>query len=537
MKITKNKNHDFLKTAGKGAIAIALVVWANIIQATPVRQSQQKPNIILILTDDQGWTDTAIQMMPNRPDSKSEYYRTPNLERLAREGMCFSNAYSPTPVCSPTRTSIQFGKTAARLKNTGHYRSASKCEEEIGIAQMVKAGHSDYVTAHFGKWGLKRTPQDIGYDVSDGFTNNFHGDWRSTIDRRAVAADDPKQIFAISRRANNFMEKQVKDGRPFFMQISHYALHVQHRALKSTIEKYRNLPRGKKCRDEDYSTPPPPLNEWMLEYAAMIENMDSGIGMVMDKINQLGISENTYIIFTSDNGGSFRGNGPLRGEKGSLWEGGIRVPTVARGPGIKAGSFCDVPVVGWDLFPTINDLIGNKNPLPEGIDGGSWRTLFENEGKGKVERKNEGLVFHFPYYNPGPQSAIRMGDYKLIKDLETDEFFLYNLVEDIGESNNLTKDMPVKAGELYQKLMNYLKAVDAERAEDIHLDRISQLEDELQRLHERRRELVVSDNPGATDEFLRSNLRMRFIQETKKQQEERWQRIMELKKENSEGFE
>ena len=154
MKITKNKNHDFLKTAGKGAIAIALVVWANIIQATPVRQSQQKPNIILILTDDQGWTDTAIQMMPNRPDSKSEYYRTPNLERLAREGMCFSNAYSPTPVCSPTRTSIQFGKTAARLKNTGHYRSASKCEEEIGIAQMVKAGHSDYVTAHFGKWGL-----------------------------------------------------------------------------------------------------------------------------------------------------------------------------------------------------------------------------------------------------------------------------------------------------------------------------------------------------------------------------------------------
>jgi len=134
----------------------------------------------------------------------------------------------------------------------------------------------------------------------------------------------------------------------------------------------------------------------MLEYAAMIDNLDTGLGMLLDKIDKLGIADNTYIIFFSDNGGDFRGNEPLKGGKTSLWEGGIRVPMVMRGPGIKPCSFCDVLVAGWDFFPTISDLVGNKNPLPEGIDIGSLRLLFENAGKGKVERPYDYLVWHFP---------------------------------------------------------------------------------------------------------------------------------------------
>ena len=494
----------------------------------------KSPNIILILTDDQGWTDTSVQMMDGRPDSKSDYYRTPNLERLAKEGMRFSNAYSPTPVCSPTRTSIQFGKTAARLKNTGHYRSASRCEGEIGIPKMIKAGNPDYVTAHFGKWGLRRTPDDVGYDVSDGFTNNYHGDWRSTEERWAVAVDDPKQIFGLAKRANEFMETQVKAGRPFYMQISHYALHVQHRALQATIEKYRNLPRGEKCLDEDYADPPPPLNEWMLEYAAMIEDLDTSIGQLLDKIDQLGIADNTYIFFTTDNGGGFRGNPPLQGRKGNLWEGGIRVPTIARGPGVEPGSQCDVPIAGWDFFPTISDLIGNQKPLPENLDGGSLREVLENAGKGTVNRQTEGLIFHFPYYVMSSQSAIRLGDYKLLQNLETEEIFLYNVVEDIGETTDLKEKMPEKAEEMYQKMSGYLASVDAENADDIHWDRIVQLKEELARLHERRRGLVISDEPGATDEFLQSNLRMGFINKTLAEQEERWERIQALRKAKSE---
>ena len=529
-----------MKSQGANVFTIILIVI--LIYPTFSQQSAtgsesdafKSPNIILILTDDQGWTDTSVQMMDDRPDSKSDYYRTPNLERLAKEGMRFTNAYSPTPVCSPTRTSIQFGKTAARLKNTGHYRSASRCEDEIGIPEMIKVANSNYVTAHFGKWGLRRTPEDIGYDFGDGFTNNYHGDWRSTDERWAVAVDDPKQIFGLATRANEFMEAQVKAGRPFYMQISHYALHVQHRALKSTIEKYRNLPRGQKCLDEDYETPPPPLNNWMLEYAAMIEDMDTGIGQVLDKIDQLGIAENTYIFFTTDNGGAFRGNDPLKGRKGNLWEGGIRVPTIARGPGIQPGSQCDVPIAGWDFFPTISDLIGNKNPLPENLDGGSLREVLENEGKGTVKRQTEGLIFHFPYYVMSSQSAIRLGDYKLLKDLETDEVFLYNVVEDIGETTDLKEKMPEKANELHQKMSDYLASVDAEKADDIHWDRILQLQEELARLHQKRRELVISDQPGATDEFLQSNLRMRFINETLAEQEGRWERIQALRKAKSE---
>jgi len=325
---------EFLKKTGTGVAAMTFVgstfSWS-------AESKNKKPNMILFLTDDQGWVDTSVQMMRSRPDSKSDYYQTPNLERLAREGMVFSNAYSPAPICVPTRHSIQFGKTPSRLRNTGHYTGVNHCENERSIAQVLKAADSNYVTAHFGKWGLHHPPEYWGYDKSDGQNNNYHGDWRSVKDKRALPADDPKRIFSLTRRANEFMQAQVEAGRPFFMQVSHYAPHVQHRALKKTIEKYKKLPPGGKCRPVDYESPPPPLNDWVLEYAAMIEDLDTGLGMLLDKLDKLGIAENTYIIFTSNNGGGFKGCEPLRAGKASLYEGGLRVPTVVRGPGIKPG--------------------------------------------------------------------------------------------------------------------------------------------------------------------------------------------------------
>lgn len=460
--ISDRKNRrEFLKTVILGVAAIAVHGCKKIAKKSTAEKG--KPNIILILTDDQGWTDTSVQMMENRPDSKSDYYQTPALERLAREGMRFSNAYASAPVCLPTRHSIQFGKTPARLKSTTLSKTGSKCDGEISIAQMIKAADPDYVTAHYGKCHMNRSPQDLGYDQSDGLTGSFEGDWFSREHQRLLSKDDPKRIFSLTKRANAFMEEQVREKRPFYLQVSHYAAHVQHMALETTKDKYKKLPRGKKCIAADYETPKPSWNNWIIEYAAMIEDLDTGLAMLLDKIDQLGISDNTYIIFLSDNGGGFRGNTPLRGGKANLWEGGIRVPMVVRGPGIRAGSMCDEPIAGWDLFPTFSELIENKNPLPAYIDGGSLRPLFENGGVGTVKRSTEGLIFHFPWYWV-PQSAIRIGSYKLLKNLDTQELNLFDLSVDIEEKNNLLCSMPAKAEELHKKLKSYLENVNAENA-------------------------------------------------------------------------
>ncbi len=470
------QRRDFLKAVGLGAAAAMAPRCARAAAA-----DAPKPNIVLVLTDDQGWTDTSVGMMAGRVDSKSDFYRTPALEKMAAAGMVFSNAYSPAPTCTPSRGGIQFGKTPARLRQTVVHDVLAKfrgidCKNEVSIPQMIKAADPNYATAHFGKWGFPpRRPEHAGYDVTDGKTNNADGDWISKKDGKRLPPDDPKRIFSLTKRANAFMAKCVKAEQPFFMQVSHYAAHVQHQALKKTIEKYKKLPRGTKCTPRDYADPPPPQNAWALRYVAMIEDLDTGLGMLLDKIDDLGIRDNTYVIFTSDNGSGFRGNAPLKGGKASLWEGGIRVPTVVCGPGVKAGARCDVPIAGWDFFPTISDLVGNRKPLPKGIDGGSLRPLLEKGDKGKIKRGTEALIFHFPWYAGLPTSAIRLGDYKLIKDLNSGEMRLFNLVEDIGESKDLSKSMPDKAAELSRKLTDYLKEVGAENIEDMRAARKKEL--------------------------------------------------------------
>ena len=543
----------FLASTGFGVAALAGPVLARDAKARP-------PNIILFLTDDQGWTDTSVPMMKGRPDSGSDFYRTPALERLAREGMVFSSAYSPAPVCSPTRHSIQFGKTPARLHNTCHVRGAADCRDEMSIARMLKMADPAYAAAHFGKWGLSQSPgpAHFGYDRSDGRTNNFHGDWRALDDRRGLPEDDPKRIFSLTRRATAFMEEQARKGRPFYLQVSHYALHVQHAALAETIEKVRRRPRGAKCRAQDYQDPPPPLNGWMVEYAAMIEDMDTGLGTLLKAIDRLGIADNTYVFFLSDNGGGFRGNEPLRGGKGQCWEGGIRVPMVVRGTGIKAGTYCDVPVAGWDFFPTFSDLAGNRRPLPAGIDGGSLRPLLENGGQGEVKRPLGHLVFHFPFWTPfgaEPVTAIREGDWKLLKMWTTGERLLFNLAEDLGETRNLADAKPDKVNDLHAKLTAYLQAVGAEdwreiratqgkhaggldirRRTDNYLKeaeqdgaeklriRIEQLKGQLADQNSIRRQTVHSQAPDANRAWARANAECVFLREVIEALQERLKR-------------
>jgi len=477
----------FLKALG---ISVATGALA---REAAAAEKAAKPNVILVLTDDQGWTDTSVPMMAARADSRSDFYRTPALERLAREGVVFSNAYAPAPTCTPSRASIQFGKTPARLRQTVVHDVLAQsrgidCKTEVSIAQMVKAAAPTYLTAHFGKWGFPpRSPEHAGYDATDGNSNNGDGDWLSAKGDAALPPDDPKRIFSLTKRANAFMARCVAERRPFFMQVSHYAPHVQHAARAETLARCKARPRGGKCTPADYADPPPARNAWGLLYAAMIEDLDAGLGMLLDKLDELGIVGSTYVIFTSDNGGGFRGNVPLRGGKAQLWEGGIRVPTVVRGPGVLAGAQCDTPIAGWDFFPTISDLVGNTKPLPEGLDGGSLRPLLESSNAGKIARGTEGLVFHFPWYADVPMSAIRLGDYKLLRDLNTGEARLFNLAEDIGEASDLSKTMPDKAAELQARLTDYLKAVDAESIADLRAAR----RDELLRYQARARQQIA----------------------------------------------
>jgi len=546
----------------------AILCASSVAMAADARKA--KPNIVLILTDDQGWADTSVPMIKGREDSRSDFYRTPALERLAREGMVFSNAYSPAPVCSPARHSIQFGKTPARLRNTCHIATAAGCPHEVSIARMIKGVDPSYATAHFGKWGLSQTRiplQEFGYDRSDGRTNNYHGDWRSTKDKRALPDDDPKQIFGLARRACAFIEEQAGQSRPFYVQISHYALHAQHAALAETVEKWRRLPRGRKCRPGDYLDSPPPLNGWILEYAAMIENMDTSLATLLDKLDELGLAGNTYVILIGDNGGGFRGNAPLRGGKGELWEGGIRVPMVARGPGIKPGSYCDVPVVGWDFFATFSELLGNTAALPAGIDGGSLRPLFENAGAGAVNRPREYLVWHYPFWSPfgsKAMSAIRQGDWKLVKLWDSGETRLFNLAEDIGESRDLAGAEPDKVKDLHAKLIGYLQAVDAEDWREIRAERqkrtggavdarrrvetylkeaeqdhpaqlrkrIEQLGEQLARQNEVLRQSVHSQHADAKDTWARANSRCAFLRSVIGRLQERLRRIDKARSDN-----
>ena len=253
------------------------------------------------------------------------------------------------------------------------------------------------------------------------------------------------------------MQHQVAAGKPFYVQLSHYAVHGPSKALDSTKAACAERPSGTRHRD--------------VEYAAMTRDLDTGVGMVLDSIDRLGIAENTYVIFMSDNGAAApprsTENQPLSGGKATFWEGGIRVPLIVRGPGVEPDSFCHENVIGYDLFPTFCELADVPSAPHSSIEGTSLVPLWlERTGGSAFRRDREELVFHFPHYAQGPnqtpQSAILAGNLKLIRFHETNETRLFDLARDIGEKNDLTKQMPDKAAALAENLDAYLAQIDAQ---------------------------------------------------------------------------
>ena len=453
-------------------------IVAGSVATLPAVAQTATPNIVVILADDMGWTALSERMDKNNPDSRSDYYQTPNLNRILNRGMRFSNGYAAAHVSSPTRYSIQTGMTPARInhymvgQNTDHINH----ETLFSIPKMIKAANPSYVCAHFGKWHIDCDPTVMGYDVTTGDGRNPDGnigiETRDPNGNPAKNANDtwlyinlgpdPKNIFSLTDRSIAFVEEQKAAGRPFYLQLSHYATHKELVSTPASYARFNGLPRGEKHK--------------LAQYAAMLWDMDISIGKLLDRLEQLGLMENTYIFFMADNGGvpffppnspdkelknGIGDNAPLRRGKWDLTEGGVRVPFFVSGPGIKAGSQCDYPVITYDLLPTFAQIVGYKKPLPNHLDG----TSFLPSLQGKKQNYNRTLYFHAPYITgPGldhPQSAIRIGDYKVLKYLDNNQLLLFNLRKDISELNDLTASDPKRSKAMGAQLDAYLKSVNA----------------------------------------------------------------------------
>jgi len=420
--------------------------------------AKEQPNILFLLSDDQDWTGLSVPMHPDIPGSKSDICQTPHLEAFAHQSMRFSAAYAPSPVCSSTRISLQTGQHVARLQWTkaapvftasaGYqlippaHRKSIRAEETTIAEILRKAG---YATAHYGKWHISGGgPAEHGYDDGDGDNGN------------EVAArfkgDNPVDIVGMGKRAAAFMKKSKDSGTPFFIQMSYHALHSPGNARSSSIEKFKEL-----FPDE---------RERMLQRAAITYDLDLGVGQLLKELDALGLTESTWVIYMSDNGaggrkGARTHTASIQGGKGSLWEGGIRVPLIIRGPGVPADSWCHQRVVGYDLFPTFCELAG-INPPPTSIDGGSLCPQLEGKSK-PVDRPHEELIFHFPHYQSDtPHSAIFLGDYKLIHFYETNKNRLFNITTDPGERRDLASQDAQRASDLAKLLSRRLTEAKAQ---------------------------------------------------------------------------
>lgn len=444
-------------------------------------------NVILIVVDDLGWQDLGCY--------GNNYYETPHIDQLAKEGFLFTNAYAAASLCSPTRAAILTGKSPARLGMTNRiaWWEQEKIEQvledsslltqyiphegkplmtpqnpywlelhEVTIAELLK--ENEYRTAHIGKWHLGEEgyyPENQGFDMNQG--GCYLGDPPSYFD--PYADQDIQGIPTLAPRdsgeyltdreideALQFIEKH--QDLPFFLNIWHYAVHTPIQAKQELISKYQ-------LKDNPKNLDP--------TYAAMIESMDVGLGRIRKKLSQLELDKNTIIIFTSDNGGLdmpyAAENDPLRAGKGYPYEGGLRIPLVIYHPDLSDQFMIDSPVISMDLYPTIAQLAETPIPPDLDFDGISLVPLIKN-----LTVSRESLIWHFPHYRSNqytvygevtPHSIIRQGDHKLIKYYEDTTYQLFNLAEDIGENHNLAGELPDKVIMLNELLTKQLKSVNA----------------------------------------------------------------------------
>ena len=434
-------------------IAGLLASPAVVLNASESPQST-KPNIILILIDDMGWPDPAC--------FGHNFHETPHIDQLASDGVRFTDFYAACPVCSPTRASIQAGQYQARLHLTdfipGHWRPFEKLIvpdnaphlslEIVTPAEVLNA--AGYTTAYFGKWLLgseAHNPDKQGYQtslVTSGrhFAPRFRTTPKSEIPKKAYLAD------FLTDKTIEFMEQNK--SRPFFVQLSHYAVHIPLEAKQKEIEKYQQKPK-----------PATGVNNPV--YAAMVAHVDQSVGRIVKTLEELQLSENTVVIFASDNGGlrqTFSGgdtvstNAPLRDEKGTLYEGGIRVPLIIKWPGVAAaGTICDEPTISIDFWPTIAEIGKAKPHDHQTIDGLSLLPLIKDPAS---QLNRDAIYFHYPHYHHSePAGAIRAGDWKLIEFFADGKQELYHLKQDLSETTNLAAKMPQKAAELQHKLAQW----------------------------------------------------------------------------------
>jgi arylsulfatase A len=428
-------------------------------------------NVVFILVDDWGWTDAGVQ--------GSDYFETPNIDRFAGESLRFTQAYSASPVCTPTRAAIMTGKSPARLDMTIWHEAARRGgstgkklltavanpdlpHEEFTLAELFK--QKNYFTAHIGKWHLGQAafyPETHGYDVNIGgsywgapatFHFPYSGPWsKSNPEYRYVPVGPGKPgdylTDKLTDHALDLIEQKRND--PFLLSLWFHTVHTPIEAKPEDIARFEKKKRGARHKHA--------------VYAAMVASLDENVGRVLRKLDELNLADNTVVVLTSDNGGvdfptSKSGdkpptsNSPLRSGKGTLYEGGIRVPLMIRWPGrTKPGSICKTPVTSEDFFPTFAaGFASDAKELPR-FDGVNLLPLLENPNAALPRRT---LCWHYPHYyrRMTPGSAIRDGDWKLVHYYEDDRVELYNLTKDPSEQHDLATSNPIKAKELRAKL-------------------------------------------------------------------------------------
>jgi arylsulfatase A-like enzyme len=436
-----------------------------------------KPNILLIYADDLGWKDVGF--------NGSDFHETPNLDRLAREGMVFHNAYAGAGNCAPSRACLLSGTYTPRhgvyaVGSTGRGPKASQrlipIPNKSGLAPAVVTipealKNAGYTTGIFGKWHLDgkdgASPSEQGFDV-------VFDSQKGSPNQRRDRPTDPKGVFSITRAAGDFMERSNAGGKPFFAFVSHHAIHTALEARPESLAKFNAKAPGKQHNNA--------------LYAACTYDLDAGVGELIEKIRTLGIAGNTLVIFTSDNGGTQQSSQePLRGNKGGYYEGGIREPFIAWRPGAIQPGESTIPVHQVDLYPTFLALAGAETPQGKSLDGQSLMPVLT--GSGRLERG--ALFWHFPGYldNPvnrgregdvklgfrtRPVSVIRKGDWKL--HLFHEEWALdggreslpgngavelYQIKNDPGERNNLAATEAERREELLDDLLGWLRETKA----------------------------------------------------------------------------
>ncbi len=455
--------------------ASLLCLFAFAVPAT----AAERPNVVLIVIDDLGQRDLGCY--------GSGFYETPNVDRLAANGMRFTQYYAANPVCSPTRASLQTGRNPARLNLTDFLKGRRQNKqspvltaqyadelplEEITLGEMF--GSAGYQTAFVGKWHLGGEPfypQHQGYETNIGGSSAgspksyFWPDWKG---RPPVEGEFDGQYLTdlLSKRACEWLESAAKTDKPFFLALCHHTVHIPIQPREDLLKKYEEKLSRIRLKAGSQSNP---------YYAAMVESMDMSVGRVLDTLEKLSVDDETIVIFTSDNGGlsvkegkhtPATTNAPLRAGKGYLYEGGIRDAFIVRWPGVtKPGWTCDIPAISDDVFPTLCTAAGvglDTLKLAGPLDGRDLSDVLK--GNASEALANRALHWHYPHFsNQGgrPGGAIRKGDWKLIEWFEDGKLELYNLAEDLSEETNLAEQHPDRVRTMRSELSRWRTEVHA----------------------------------------------------------------------------